>query len=130
MNHGDKTNRDAVTVYVQLGDSDEFDHWDCFIDQVRWAVREKWPSFCEVAIAEQYFCKKCGIVGCEGYRILQNSLCRIVVCECGSLASINLAVLKDLWLYSPDCTHLAERFQRQIGGRFVKRMQEQFDCVM
>jgi hypothetical protein len=119
MGRGVMTVSDAVVAYVHLPEYEDDSDWDNFIWQVRWAVTEKWPSFYEVDEWD----------GREKHRILQNDLCRIVVCEYCGVASINLAIRESLWQYTPDLTPLAKRFQGQIASHFIKWMSENFDCL-
>ena len=113
------TVNDAVVVYVNLGDIEDGDDFQNFIDQVRWAVCEKWPSFFEVDKWD----------GREEHRILENEFARIVVCEYCGVASINLAVCTSLWQYTPDYTPLAEHWVEQVASNFCKWMGGHFDCL-
>lgn len=118
MGRGVMTVSDATAiVYVNLPDYDGDDDWDNFIWQVRWAVTESWPSF--------YECDKWD--GREEHRILESGLARIVVCNYAGVASINLAILDDLWKYTPDLTPLAEHWCQQIADRFYAEMGKHFD---
>jgi len=109
------TVNDAIQiVYLVYKGEDEWE-WDDFILDIQEVIQQKYKSFEP--------CDKWD--GREEYRILENDLARIVICEYCGLVSINLAVRDDsiYWLA------LAEHWCRQIAKGLAELFPGRYQCI-
>lgn len=119
MGRGVMTSSNAVTVvYIQL---DEVDHemWDCFLDNVRDCVCQKWQSFYQDETWPSN----------EEHQILRNGHANIIVCQYGDIASVNLVPRDDLWQFEEGREALAENWCHQIVTSFHREFDKCFPTL-
>jgi hypothetical protein len=103
---------DGITVYIDCTDMQDEWEWKDFLDNVRYAVCDKYTSMFEDE----------GWRGREGHVIARNDHAALVVYEYCGLASVNIVA-------DSDQPELAKHWVAQIEAGFRKQMADYFQIM-